>query len=140
MFQACQTDPNLSIDWEHLQANNGLIARAFKEIAEKCKKAQLILSDSCTCTKSWEWDEENRRWYKYEDRKGNEFWNEIQPEGVYVPKWGKGLWEMKEEIKWRLENDPDLTDIVVIIAGNDIQYGKQQCQESAILRLDPIAF
>ena len=58
-----------------------------------------------------------------------EFLDFVKPEGEYVPKWGKGLWEIKEEIKWRVEQNPKLKDIVVIIAGSDIQEGKKYCQE-----------
>ena len=95
----------------------------------RCKSADLILSDSCTCTKEWAWDEDTGKWYKHEDRWGTEFWEVVKPEGEYVPKWGKGLWEIREEIKWRTEQNPNIKNIIVIIAGNDIAYGKKHCQK-----------
>ena len=37
--------------------------------------------------------------------------------------------EIKEEIEWRVKENPNIAAIVVIIAGNDIKHGKRYCQE-----------
>ena len=53
----------------HFKSNQGLIRNAFKKVVDQNHDADLMLSDSCTCTKDWindpEWG-----YYKLEGKWG----------------------------------------------------------------------
>ena len=77
-----------------------------------------------------------------QDRNGNEFQKaliERGTQGKYVPRWGKGFKEIKENIEWEIEENPKIKNIIVLIAGNDIKRGKKYCQEqlNEIMKFNP---
>ena len=128
MFREVQSNPQMSIDTMHFKSNQDLVKKAFKRVVDRHKNADLILSDSCTCTKDWVYDEYWQNWYEYEDRKGTEFRNEFQTNETnweYVPEWGKGLEEINERIKYAKSQNPNIKDIVIFCAGNDIYIGEK---------------
>ena len=90
LFEEAQHDTDISMDAEHFRPNMGLIAQAYQKVLSDCQNADLVLSDSCTCTKEWAHDSE-WGWYKHADKNGTEFWETVNPKGEYVPKWGNGL-------------------------------------------------
>ena len=51
LFEEARTDSSISVDNEHFKPNQNLIERAFRKVMDQNGKADLILSDSCTCTK-----------------------------------------------------------------------------------------
>ena len=47
--------------------------------------------------------------------------------------------DIKQNIEWKLSENPDIKKIIVIIAGNDIKYGKKYCkvQLEEIMKMNP---
>ena len=140
-FQQTPNNKEISDDKMHMKTGCGLIKKIYEEIIEECAKADLVLSDSCRCT-SYSPDPINYPEWFNEDRDGNEFLNELnnaKAKGKYMPSWGQGLKAMRENIESEIESNPEIKDIVIIIAGNDIQYGKKYCQEEIdkIMKFNP---
>ena len=93
--------------------NIDMMPKAFEDIINEIREADLVVSDSSTCTNEKPYkNDPDYKDYQRRDKQGWEIWEmfkEINKKGKYVPCWGKGLKEFSEATEWEKEQNPEIS-------------------------------
>ena len=116
--RASRGDPTTTADGEHLLP--GMVEAAFGDIIDELARYKVVMTDSATAgvASKGQWDE------------GVAFQDQLtmrKSEAYYKLMWGKGLHQMYDTLIYYRDQYGDIGDVAIIIAGNDLQWGRDWC-------------